>query len=77
MFKWRILGGILPTDALTTTPPSPGCGDSDSQGRGDGGGYRYLYPPKKKISPNKFLWGKMTPEWLFYSFIHPQKLLYP
>jgi len=45
------------------------------QGRSDGGGYRYLYPPK--ISPNKFLWGKMTSERLFYSFIHPQKLLYP
>ena len=45
------------------------------QGRSDGGGYWYLYPPKSaKVN---FLWGKMTSERLFNSFIHPQKLLYP
>jgi len=45
------------------------------QGRSDGGGYRYLYPPKS--AQVNFLWGKMTSERLFDSFIHPQKLLYP
>ena len=49
------------------------------QGRSDGGGYRYLNPPpkKKKSAQVNFLWGKMTSERLFNSFIHPQKLLYP
>ena len=47
----------------------------NSQGRSDGGGYRYLYPPK--WAQVNFLWGKMTSERLFNSFIHPQKLLYP
>ena len=46
-----------------------------NQGRSDGGGYRYLYPPKS--AQVNFLWGKMTSERLFNSFIHPQKLLYP
>ena len=46
------------------------------QGRSDGGGYRYLYLPPKSAQVN-FLWGKMTAERLFNSFIHPQKLLYP
>jgi len=45
------------------------------QGRSDGGGYRYLYPLKSAQA--NFLWGKMTSEQLFNSFIHPQKLLYP
>jgi len=48
------------------------------QGHSDGGGiggYRYLYPPKS--AQVNFLWGKMMSEWLFNSFIHPQKLLYP
>ena len=45
------------------------------QGRSDGGGYRYLYPPKS--AQVNLLWGKMTSERLFNSFIHPQKLLYP
>jgi len=40
-----------------------------SQGRSDGGGYRYLYPPKS--AQVNFLWGKMTSERLFNSFIHP------
>jgi len=48
---------------------------SSTQGRSDGGGYRYLYPPKS--AQVNFLLGKMTSEWLFNSFIHPQKLLYP
>jgi len=49
--------------------------EESSQGRSDGGGYRDLYPPKSaKVN---FLWGKMTSERLFNSFIHPQKLLYP
>jgi len=44
-----------------------------TQGRSDGG-YRDISP---KITPSKLLWGKMTPERLFNSFIHLQKLLYP
>ena len=46
-----------------------------AQGRSDGGGYWYLYPPKS--AQVNFLWGKMTSERLFNSFIHPQKLLCP
>jgi len=45
------------------------------QGRSDGGGYQYLYLPKS--AQVNFLWGKMTSERLFNSFIHPQILLYP
>ena len=45
------------------------------QGRSDGGGDIGIYPPKS--GQLNFLWGKMTPERLFNSFIHPQKLLYP
>ena len=37
----------------------------------------YTPPPKKKSAKVNFLWGKMTSERLFNSFIHPQKLLYP
>ena len=37
----------------------------------------YPPPPKKKSAQVNFLWGKMTSERLFNSFIHPQKLLYP
>jgi len=47
---------------------------SSYQGRSDGGGYRYLYAPKS--AQVNFLWGQMTSERLFHSFIHPQKLLY-
>jgi len=35
------------------------------------------FPPKKKSAQVNFLWGKMTSERLFDSFIQPQKLLYP
>ena len=44
----------------------------NQQGRSDGGGYRYLYPPPKKTAQVNFLWGKMTSERLFNSFIHPK-----
>jgi len=37
----------------------------------------FIPPPKKKSAQVNFLWGKMTSERLFNSFIHPQKLLYP
>jgi len=37
----------------------------------------YTPPPQKKSAQINFLWGKMTLERLFYSFIHPQKFLYP
>ena len=41
------------------------------------GVYIGIYPPPKKTAQVNFLWGKMTSERLFNSFIHPQKLLYP
>ena len=44
---------------------------SEQQGRSDGGGYRYLCPPK--LAQVNFLWGKMTSERLFNSFVHPPK----
>jgi len=34
-------------------------------------------PKKKKISPSKLLWGKMTSERLFNSFIHPKNFYTP
>ena len=49
----------------------------ENQGRSDGG-YIGSYTPK--ISPSKLLWGKMTSERLFNSFISlppEKKLLYP
>jgi len=35
------------------------------------------YIPTQKSAQVNFLWGKMTSERLFNSFIHPKKLLYP
>jgi len=45
--------------------------------RGVATGWISVFIPPKKINPSKLLWGKMTPERLLNSFIHPQKLLYP
>jgi len=36
-----------------------------------------IYTPLPKSAQVNFLWGKMAPERLLNSFIHPQKLLYP
>ena len=48
------------------------------QGRSDGVDIGiYTTPPKKKSAQVNFLWGKMTSERLFNSFIHPKNFYTP
>ena len=71
--KQKLQFSTIPSATIETAKtPSRGVATGE-----EGWGYRYLYPPQKKISPSKFLWGKNDVRTANQQIYTPKKLSYP